>query len=114
MRAILCTMLLAGLLGTVASAAGAPPIYPGAKPAAAPAGLGEKPLPKSAKVYVTSDGFTKVRGWYREQLKGTPEMAQPGKEDSMDAFLMGSGPSAMVLMVQSLQGKTWIVIAPPA
>lgn len=113
MRAILCTMLLAGLFTTAASAAGGPPIYPGAKPSADPGGLGEKPLPKSAKIYVTADGFTTVRAWYREQLKGTPEVAQPGKENSMDAFLLGSGPSAAILMVRSLKGKTWIVIGPP-
>jgi hypothetical protein len=112
MRALLLTMLLVAV-PAAASAGGGPPVYPGATPAVAPAELGLKPLPKSAKVYATADGFTKVRAWYRIQLKGSPELAQPGKEDSMDTFLLGSGPSAMALMVRSLQGKTWIVIAPP-
>lgn len=107
-------LLFALTTAVVASSTTVPPIYPGATPAAAPAGLGEKPLPKSAKVYVTADGFIKVRAWYRDTLKGTPELAQPGKEDTMDAFLLGSGPSAMVVMIQWLDGKTWIAIGPPA
>ncbi|HVR47941.1 MAG TPA: hypothetical protein VMT95_15025 [Candidatus Binatia bacterium] len=54
-----------------------------------------------------------MKTWYQAQLKGAPEMAQPGKEKTMDAFLVGHGPGGLVLMIQSLNGKTWIVIAPP-
>jgi hypothetical protein len=99
-----------------APAAGKPgsiPMYPGAEAAANPGGLGMKALPPSAKVYSTSDDFAKVKTWYQGQLKGAPEMAQPGKEKTMDAFLVGHGPGGFVVMIQSLNGKTWIVIAPP-
>jgi hypothetical protein len=40
-------------------------------------------------------------------------MAQPGMEKTEDAFLVGSGASGMVVMVQSYKGKTWIIIGPP-
>jgi hypothetical protein len=106
-------LLLATTASVSTDAAAAPPVFPGAKPAAAPAGLGEKPLPKSARVYVTDAEFATVRAWYRNALKGVSEIAQPGKENTMDAFLLGSGPSARVLMIQRLDGKTWIAIAPP-
>jgi len=88
-------------------------MYPGAEAGANPGGLGMKSLPPSARVYSTSDDFAKVKTWYQAQLKGAPEMAQPGKEKTMDAFLVGHGPGGLVLMIQSLNGKTWIVIAPP-
>jgi len=96
----------------MAAASGAPPLYPGAAAGTAPAGLGEKALPKTVKVYSTSDGFAKVKTWYQGKLKGAQEMAQPGKEKTMDAFLLGQGKSATVVMIQSLNGKTWIAIGP--
>ena len=92
---------------------GAPPVYPGATAGTAPAGVGLKQLPKSVKVYYTSDDFGKVKTWYVAQLKGAQEMQQPGKEKTMDAFLVGQGPSGKVVMIQSLDGKVWIVIGPP-
>ncbi|HZY98807.1 MAG TPA: hypothetical protein VFE36_04470 [Candidatus Baltobacteraceae bacterium] len=98
---------------TAAPAAGNVPIYPGADVSSNPGGLGMKTLPASAKIYVTSDEFAKVQTWYRGQLNGAPEMAQPGKEKTMDAFMVGHGPSAMVVMIQSLHGDTFIVVAPP-
>jgi len=113
MPAVLTNLSTVLLAVVVAGTSPAPPVYPGATLSAAPAGLGEKPLPKSAKVYVTPDDFSKVRSWYREKLQGVPELAQPGKEDSMDAFLLGQGPSATVLMIERLDGKTWLVIGPP-
>lgn len=104
MHAIFSTMLLAVLVM---------PVYPGAQPGTAPKGLGQRALPASAKVYVTPDDFAKVKAWYASQLKGAPEMAQPGMEKTEDAFLVGQGKSGMVVMIQSLNGKTWIVTAPP-
>jgi hypothetical protein len=113
-------VFLSGFLFTVfaalaapAFAASAPPVYPGAAVTTAPKGLGQKPLPAKVKVYVTSDGFAKVKAWYQAHLKGVPDMAQPGMEKTEDAFLMGQGPSATVVMVQSLNGKTYIAIGPP-
>lgn len=103
----------------VAPAAAAPaggsaiPVYPGANISSNPGGLGMKALPASAKIYSTSDDFSKVKAWYQGQLKGVPEMAQPGKEKTMDAFLVGHGPNGKVVMIQSLHGDTWIVVAPP-
>ena len=92
---------------------GAPPLYPGATPAHAPAGLGEKALPVTAKVYTTSDGFAKVKAWYKSKLNGAPEMSQPGKEATQDAFLLRHAKTAMVVLIQSVNGKTWIAIARP-
>jgi hypothetical protein len=101
------------LPATAGGTATAPPIYPGAVAAARPAGVGMKTPPASAKTYVTSDDFAKVKAWYRAHLKGAPEVAQPGMEKTEDAFLVGHGASAMAVMVQSYKGKTWIVIGPP-
>jgi len=95
------------------SASGAPPLYPGAAPAHAPASLGEKALPVTAKVYTTSDGFAKVKAWYKSKLNGAPEMSQPGKEATQDAFLLRHAKTAMVVLIQSVNGKTWIAIARP-
>ncbi|HEY6325501.1 MAG TPA: hypothetical protein VIW73_03155 [Candidatus Cybelea sp.] len=82
--------------------------------AARPAGVGlKKPPPPQAKTYVTSDGFATVRAWYRAHLKGATELQQPGMEKTEDAFLVGGGASGTVVMIQSYQGKTWIVIGPP-
>ena len=96
-----------------AGAAETPPVYPGAVPGARPAGVGLKEPPSQVKAYSTSDDFATVRAWYRAQLKGTPEMAQPGMEKTEDAFLVGHGASGAVVMIQSFQGKTWILIGPP-
>ncbi|MEO6834737.1 MAG: hypothetical protein ABI231_02360 [Candidatus Tumulicola sp.] len=92
---------------------GAPPVYPGAAPGTRPAGLGEKAPPATAKVYYTADDFAKVKAWYKSKLNGAPEIAQPGKEKTEDAFLVGQGKTGMVVMIQSLNGKTWITIASP-
>jgi hypothetical protein len=54
-----------------------------------------------------------VQTWYRGQLKGATEMAQPGKEKTMDAFLVGQGANGKAVMIQSLHGDTFIVVAPP-
>ena len=99
----------------LAATAGAPvaPIYPGAVAAARPAGVGLKAPPSGSKTYVTSDDFAKVRSWYKAHLNAASEMAQPGMEKTEDAFLVGHGSSAMVVMVQRYNGKTWIVIGRP-
>jgi hypothetical protein len=90
------------------------PIYPNNTSVSSnPGNLGVGKLPASAKIYSTSDDFAKVKAWYRGQLKGAPEMASPGKEKTMDTFLVGHGPSGMAVMIQSMSGETWIVIAPP-
>jgi hypothetical protein len=72
-----------------------------------------KALPASAKIYNTDDSFAKVQTWYRAQLKGASEVAQPGKEKTMDTFLVGNGPNGKVVMIQSLHDQTFIVIGPP-
>jgi hypothetical protein len=116
MRVILSAALLFALTQTavLASGSGAPPVYPGAVATTRPAGVGMKTPPPSAKTYATADDFSKVKAWYKAHLPGAMEMAQPGMEKTEDAFLTGQGKSAMVVMVQSYQGKTYIVIGPPA
>lgn len=113
--AVLSAFLAIGLTPLVATAAGsaAPPVYPGAVAAARPAAVGLKAPPPSAKAYVTSDSFAKVKAWYQAHLKGAQEMQQPGMQKTEDAFLVGTAGAGMVVMVQSYQGKTWIVIGPP-
>lgn len=92
----------------------APPIYPGAVASARPAGVGlEKPPPPQAKTYVTSDAFAEVKAWYQAHLKNAQELQQPGMESSEDAFLVGDASSRMVVLIQSYEGKTWIIIGPP-
>lgn len=109
--------MLAASLATGASlpagAASTVPVYPGATASARPAGVGFKTPPPSAKTYVTPDAFTKVKGWYQAHLKGAQEMQQAGMERSEDAFLVGNVGSGVVVMVESYNGKTWIVIGPP-
>jgi hypothetical protein len=100
-------------LNPIAAAASAPPVYPGAVATTRPAGVGMKAPPASAKTYVTADSFTKVKAWYQAHLKGAQEMQQPGMEKTEDAFLVGTAASGMVVLVQSHQGKTYIVIGPP-
>ena len=97
----------------MASTAAAVPVYPGAVASARPAGVGLGAPPPSAKTYVTSDNFAKVKAWYRAHLKGAQELAQPGMEKTEDAFLVGRAKSGLVIMVQSYQGKTWIIVGPP-
>lgn len=111
MKHIVIVTVLAALLGAGASA---PPVYPGAAPAARPAGVGMKTPPAQAKTYVTSDSFAKVKSWYQTHLKGAVELQQPGMEKTEDAFLIGKADAGMVVLVQSYKGKTWIVIGPPA
>ena len=94
-------------------ASGAPPVYPGAVPGVRPEGVGMKAPPPQVKAYSTADDFATVKAWYQAHLTGASEMAQPGMEKTEDAFLVGRGPSATVVMVQSLKGKTWILIGPP-
>ena len=107
---------LAFSLSTVAVQAGGNavgPVYPGAVETARPAGVGLKTPPPQAKTYATTDSFAKVQAWYRSQLDGAQELQQPGMEKIEDAFLLGSGQSATVVLIQQYDGKTWIVIGPP-
>jgi len=97
-----------------ASAATTPPVYPGAVATTRPAGVGLKAPPASSKTYVTPDSFATVKVWYKAHLPGAMEAQQPGMEKTEDAFLVGTASSGMVVMVQSYQGKTYIVIGPPA
>ena len=113
-RAFLAAMLAIGAYPLVARADATAPVYPGAVAAIRPAGVGlGKPPPSSAKTYSTSDSFEKVRAWYRANLSGAQEVAQPEMEQSEDAFLIGNAQSGMVVMIQAYQGQTWIVIGPP-
>jgi hypothetical protein len=116
MKAIL-TALFAAFLATSAmlpvTASTNPPVYPGAVATTRPPGVGMKAPPSGSKTYVSSDSFATVKSWYQAHLKGAPEVAQPGMEKSEDAFLVGQGASGMVVMVQSYEGKTYIVIGPP-
>ena len=113
--AFLTSLVMVATFSFQAIAAGATaPVYPGAVAAAHPAGLGlKKAPPPTAKTYVTSDSFAKVKAWYQQHLKGAPEMAQPGMEKTEDAVLVGHGASGAVVVVQAYKGKTWITIGPP-
>jgi hypothetical protein len=103
----------AGSAGT-SSESGTPPVYPGAVLGTRPPGVGFKAPPTRVKTYSTPDDFATVKAWYRAHLKGAPEMAQPGMEKTEDAFLVGHAATAAVVLIQSFQGKTWILIGPPA
>jgi hypothetical protein len=94
-------------------ASGSPPVYPGAVLGARPEGVGFKAPPSKVRAYSTPDDFATVKAWYKAHLKGASEMAQPGMEKTEDAFLVGSAASGAVVMIQSFQGKTWILIGPP-
>ena len=116
MKALHCAILasmLAVASALPASAATTPPVYPGAVAITRPAGVGLKAPPASSKTYVTPDSFATVKAWYKAHLPGAMEAQQPGMEKTEDAFLVGSASSGMVVMVQSYQGKTYIVIGPP-
>lgn len=105
-------IVLAGPVGSVAADSAAPPVYPGAVAATRPAAVGLKTPPPQAKTYVTSDDFAKVKSWYQSHLTGAREVQQSGMEKTEDAFLLGSFESGTVVMIQSYEGKTWIVIGP--
>jgi len=108
------TALLALLFAMTATAGStAPPVYPGALATIRPAAVALKAPPASSKTYVTRDSFAKVKTWYKGHLRGAQEISQPGMEKTEDAFLIGSGASAMVALVQRYKGKTYIVIGPP-
>jgi hypothetical protein len=117
MRTLLSTLLLAFLASaTLPAAAGgvaAPPVYPGAVRGSVPNGVALKTPPSQVRAYSTSASFATVKAWYRAQLKGASEMQQPGMQQSEDAFLVGQGATAEVVMIRSFQGKTWILIGPP-
>ena len=117
MRTLLTTLLLAFLAtATLPAAAGgsaAPPIYPGAVRGSVPNGVALKAPPSQVRAYSTSDSFATVKAWYRAHLKGVSEMQQPGMQQSEDAFLVGQGATAEVVMIRSFKGKTWILIGPP-
>lgn len=102
---------LLAVLATVTTVA--PPVYPNAVPGKRPAGVGFHVPPASVKAYSTTDDFAKVKTWYRVHLQGASEMPQGGMEKTEDAFLVGHGKSAMVVMIQRYRGKTWILIGPP-
>ena len=111
--AALVTFLATGAGPLTALANTAPPVYPGAVASARPSGVGFKAPPPQAKTYVTPDSFGKVKSWYQAHLKGAQEMQEPGMGKSEDAFLVGSSAaSGMIVLVQTYQGKTWIVIGP--
>lgn len=114
LRVILAALLTVGVsaLPTQANTSAAP-VYPGAVATARPAGVGLKTPPPQSKTYVTSDSFTTVRAWYRTHLNGAQELQQPGMEKTEDAFLVGKAQSGVVVLVQSYNGKTYIVIGPP-
>ena len=112
MRSTIVTLLLAAL--TMAAVSALPPLYPGAVAGTRPSGVGFKNPPPQVKAYYTADGFAAVKAWYKAHLGGAPEMSQPGMEKTEDAFLVGSGANAEAVLIQSYQGKTWILIGPPA
>ena len=90
------------------------PVYPGAVAAAPPAGVAFKALPPQAKTYVTSDDFATVKAWYKAHLKGAQELPKPGMEETEDAFLVGPETFGMVVFIRNFEGRTWIIIGPPA
>ena len=89
------------------------PVYPGAVARSRPAGVGFKTPPAGAKTYATSESFATVKAWYEAQLHGYSEVHQPDMEKTEAAFLVGNAYSGNVVLVESYNGKTWIVIGPP-
>ncbi len=108
----LLTVILAVSAPVSAAALRAPPIYPGAVLGVRPEGVGIAVPPHKVKAYSTAANFATVKAWYKARLKGAPEMAQPGMENSEDAFLVGPERSGAVVMIQSFKGRTWILIGP--
>ncbi len=106
-------LLSAPLALAVAVATAPPPIYPEAVPGVRPASVGFKTPPPDAKTYVTPDDFATVKAWYAAHLPGAQELQQPGMEKTEDAFLVGDGRNGFIVLIQSSEGKTWIVIGPP-
>ena len=90
----------------------APPVYPGAAAGTRPKGVADG-APSTVKAYLTPDGMATVRTWYKDHLKGASEIGAPDNDKTKDVFLVGQGPSGEVVMLQSVGGKTWIVIGPP-
>jgi hypothetical protein len=90
----------------------APPVYPGAAAGPRPKGVADG-APSTVKAYLTPDGMTTVRTWYKDHLKGASEIGAPDNDKTKDVFLVGQGPSGQVVMLQSVGGKTWIIIGPP-
>lgn len=116
MRLTLTTLLLSILTSLSVSASLAfvtVPVYPGAVPGTRPQGVGLKTPPSQVKAYFTLANFVTVKAWYQAHLKGAPELQQPGMEKTEDAFLVGTAENGVVVMIQSFNGKTWILIGPP-
>jgi hypothetical protein len=90
----------------------APPVYPGAAAGTRPKGVADG-APSTVKAYLTPDGMVTVRTWYKDHLKGASEIGAPDNDKTKDVFLVGQGPSGEVVMLQSVGGKTWIIIGPP-
>jgi hypothetical protein len=90
----------------------APPVYPGAAAGTRPKGVADG-APSTVKSYLTPDGMATVRTWYKDHLKGASEIGAPDNDKTKDVFLVGQGPSGQVVMLQSVGGKTWIIIGPP-
>ena len=87
-------------------------MYPGAAAGPRPKGVADG-APSTVKAYLTPDGMTTVRTWYKDHLKGASEIGAPDNDKTKDVFLVGQGPSGQVVMLQSVGGKTWIIIGPP-
>ncbi|HTA37447.1 MAG TPA: hypothetical protein VK760_00140, partial [Candidatus Acidoferrales bacterium] len=94
-----------------AGTAAAPPVYPGAVMGPRPKGVADG-APSTVKAYLTPDGMVTVRTWYKAHLKGASEIGPPDNAKDKDVFLVGQGPSGQVVMLQTVGGKTWVVIGP--
>jgi hypothetical protein len=95
-----------------AGAAAAAPVYPGAAMGPRPKGVADG-APPTVKAYLTPDGMATVRTWYKVHLKGASEMGAPNNDKTKDVFLVGQGATGQVVMLQSVGGKTWVIIGPP-
>ncbi len=92
--------------------AAAAPVYPGAAMEPRPKGVADG-APSTVKAYLTPDGMVTVRTWYKAHLKGASEMGAPDNDKNKDVFLVGQGATGQVVMLQSVGGKTWVIIGPP-
>jgi len=92
------------------SAAAAPAdvsVYPGATSDTPPGATGTPP--PGVKGYSTTDPVAKVMAWYKDNLKGAKAVSSTPEGG---VYLVGDQKTGTAVMIQAMNGKTWIVTGP--